>query len=209
MKGWQDERISNKHLIPRARANGRKIWSFAYSILWALLVCKYISDGKSRSHCFSSLSELPCFEDTESWGEPIKMEVGPSEWANGQVVDSGRHEFLHSAVSQKVSSPLPNKDSGSPTLSPSTEPSLWPQSFHWSCRAGNWIWFQVNLSSLRSYTFTIKNLSSLISRVCNCCSVAFACQRCEPFTCADDTVSQELMGRPGPPSFVGCDCCQV
>ena len=36
------------------------------------------------------------------------------------VVDSERHEILHS-VSQKASSPLPNsKVSGSPTLSPTT-----------------------------------------------------------------------------------------
>ena len=48
------------------------------------------------------------------------MEVGPSGLANGQVVDSEGHEFLHtSALSQKAS-PLPNKVSGSPTLSPTT-----------------------------------------------------------------------------------------
>ena len=63
---------------------------------------------------------VPCFEGTaESWGEPIKVEVGPSEWANGQIVDSERHEFLHASVSQKASSPLRNYNvSGSPTLSP-------------------------------------------------------------------------------------------
>ena len=53
-------------------------------------------------------------ENFESWGQPIEVEVGPSGWANGQVVDSERHEFLHASVSQKVSSPLPDKASGSP-----------------------------------------------------------------------------------------------
>jgi len=53
-------------------------------------------------------------ETAESWDEPIKVEVAPSGWANRQVVDSERHEFLHASVSQKVSSPLPDKASGSP-----------------------------------------------------------------------------------------------
>ena len=44
---------------------------------------------KSASSDWLSNAEASDGEDTtESWGEPIKVEVGPSAWANGQGIDS-------------------------------------------------------------------------------------------------------------------------